>query len=231
MLSPRPGVERNVPTSGALAAVDVTPRLRGWLHMAALPLAFLLFLTLLVASDNAVARSGVAVYMLSALIMFGISGVYHTGRWSAGAHRVWKRLDHASIFILIAGSYTPFSLLLLSPAHASLLLSLVWAGAALGVVFRLVWVDAPRIVYVSLYVLLGWAAVLFAGEFVAAAPTMAWVLLAAGGCLYTLGAVVYGLRWPDPWPHVFGFHEVFHTLTVIAFIAHFAGVGVLAVAG
>ena len=207
---------------------EIKPKLRGWLHLATWPLAFISFLVLLVLSDNVLVRTGAAVFMFSALALFGVSAVYHTGRWSDRARTIWKRVDHATIFILIAGSYTPFSLLLLSPAHATLLLSLVWGGAVIGVLFRLFWVGAPRWLYVPLYLVLGWAAVFYLPEFAREAPTSVFVLLIVGGGLYSLGAVVYGFKKPDPWPSWYGFHEVFHTLTIAAFIVHYIGVSILA---
>lgn len=210
---------------------DIKPRLRGWLHAITTPLAFISFLVLLVLSENVLVRVGVAVFMLSAIILFGVSGVYHTGRWSARARMLWKRLDHANIFILIAGSYTPFSLLLLSPRNAAIMLSIVWGGTILGVLFRLFWVHAPRALYVGLYLLLGWVALIFMGDFVSGTPVAVFVLMVVGGGLYTIGAIVYGLRWPDPWPRWYGFHEVFHTLTIAAFVVHYVGVSLLAYSG
>jgi hemolysin III len=210
---------------------EIKPKLRGWLHAATFPLAFVSFLVLLVLADNVLVRLGAAVFMISSLALFGVSAVYHTGRWSDHARMIWKRADHATIFILIAGSYTPFTLLLLSPAHATILLSVVWGGAILGVAFRLLWVGAPRWLYVPLYLALGWAAVFYFPEFSREASTAVMVLLVVGGGLYTLGAVVYGFKKPDPWPTWYGFHEVFHTLTIAAFIVHYIGVSMLAYSG
>jgi hemolysin III len=207
---------------------EIKPRLRGWLHAATWPLAFVSFLVLLVLSDHLVVRAGAAVFMFSALALFGVSAVYHTGRWSDRARVIWKRVDHATIFVLIAGSYTPFSLMLLTAEHAVVLLSLVWGGALVGVLFRVFWLGAPRWMYVPLYLLLGWAAVLYLPEFAREAPTAVFVLLMVGGGLYSIGAIVYGFKKPDPWPAWYGFHEVFHTLTIAAFIVHYIGVSILA---
>ena len=173
-------------------------------------------------------REGLGELQWRQVLLFGVSAVYHTGRWGARAKAVWKRFDHANIFILIAGSYTPFSLLLLTPAHAAIMLSLVWGGALLGVLFRIFWVGAPRWLYVPLYLLLGWAAVIYADEFFRRAPTDVMVLMVVGGGLYTIGALVYGFKWPNPSPRWFGFHEVFHTLTIAAFVVHYIGVSLLA---
>ena len=210
------------------AVEEIKPKLRGWLHAALWPLAFFSFLVLLVLADSVLVRAGAAVFMFSALALFGVSAVYHTGRWSDHARTIWKRVDHATIFVLIAGSYTPFTLMLLSTEEAVILLSVVWGGALLGVLFRIFWLDAPRWIYVPLYLLLGWAAVFYFPEFSREAPTAVMVLLIVGGGLYTIGAFVYGFKKPDPWPTWYGFHEVFHTLTIAAFIVHYIGVSILA---
>lgn len=207
---------------------EIKPRLRGWLHAAVAPLSFVSFLVMMVIAEDITVRAGAAVFMVSALLLFSCSAIYHTRTWNEQARVVWKRIDHANIFLLIAGSYTPFSLLLLSTEHAIIMLSIVWGGALLGVAFRVFWVGAPRWIYVPLYVALGWAAVLYWGEFVDAAPTAVIVLMVVGGGLYTIGAVVYGFKWPNPWPRWFGFHEVFHTLTIAAFIVHYVGISLLA---
>ena len=209
-------------------ADEIKPRLRGWLHAATSPLAFFSFIVLLVLADDTRVRVGAAVFMVSALLLFTVSALYHTRTWSDQARVVWKRFDHANIFILIAGSYTPFSLLVLEPDHAAIMLSLVWGGALLGVFFRIYWVTAPRWLYVPLYLALGWAAVIYLPEFASEAPTSVFVLMLVGGGLYTLGAIVYGFKKPDPWPRWFGFHEVFHSFTIAAFIVHYIGVSILA---
>lgn len=207
---------------------EIKPKLRGWLHVATLPLAFFGFLVLIVIADSALVRAAGAVFMVSSLLLFGISAIYHTMDWSPKAKMRLKRLDHSNIFILIAGSYTPFSMLVLDPWDAAMLLSLVWGGAIIGVLFRVFWVGAPRWLYVPLYIMLGWAALFWMNDFAARMPTSVFVLVVVGGGLYTLGAVVYGLRWPDPAPRWFGYHEIFHLFTVAAFIVHYVGVSILA---
>lgn len=217
-----------LPDSLREAVTELKPKLRGWLHAAIAPLAFFSFLVLLVLAESVRVRAGAAVFMFSAVLLFGVSAVYHTGRWGERAKIIWKRFDHASIFILIAGSYTPFALLLLTTKHAAIMLSLVWGGALLGVLFRIFWVTAPRWLYVPLYLLLGWAAVIYAGEFVRRSPTDVLVLMIVGGGLYSIGALVYGFKWPNPSPRWFGFHEVFHALTIAAFVVHYVGISLLA---
>ena len=207
---------------------EVKPKLRGWLHAAAWPLAFLGFLAILVVADSIKVRAGVAVFMVSALLLFGTSAFYHTVNWSEANRARWRRVDHANIFVLIAGSYTPFALLLLDRTNAWILLSLVWGGALLGSLARVFWVGAPRWIYVPIYVALGWAAMFWIDDFYQAGGAAVVTLLLTGGGLYTLGALVYGFKRPNPWPKWFGFHEVFHLLTIAAFIVHYVGVSLLA---
>jgi hemolysin III len=205
---------------------EVKPHLRGWLHAATAPLTLAAGIVLIALSPNPATRVGSAVFTGTALVLFTVSAVYHRGTWSP---RVWaflRRFDHANIFLLIAGSYTPFTLLLLEGTARTVLLTVVWTGAVLGVLFRIFWADAPRWLYVPIYIALGWAAVFFIGDFVSHAGTAVLVLMGVGGLLYTLGGVVYGVKRPNPSPRWFGFHEVFHTLTIAAFITHYVGVSI-----
>ncbi|UAL31826.1 hemolysin III family protein [Nocardioides rotundus] len=210
---------------------DVKPRLRGWLHLVNVPLTLAAGIVLIVLSPTAPTRVGSAVYAGSALLLFTISAIYHRGTWSPRLHGFWKRFDHANIFLLIAGSYTPFSMLLLQGRDRTVMLTVVWVGAILGMLFRIFWTNAPRWLYVGLYLALGWAAIAFFPGFVEGASglgvgigTAVLVLVAVGGLLYTLGGLVYGLKRPNPWPRWFGFHEVFHSFTILAFAAHYVGV-------
>ena len=202
----------------------VKPRLRGWLHAAMIPLTVVLGAVLLVATPGAAGRTAVAAYCLSALLLFTVSATYHTQTWSEPVRVLLRRLDHANIFVLIAGSYTPYAVLVLPPDSARALLAVVWTGAVAGVAFRVLWVTAPRWFYVPIYIGLGWAAVFWAGEFAAGASAAALTLMVLGGVLYTLGALVYGMKRPDPAPAWFGFHEIFHTFTIAAFLVHYAGI-------
>lgn len=210
---------------------EIKPKLRGWLHAATAPLALISFLVLLVLADSVVARAGAAIFMLSALLLFGVSAVYHTVPWRQSVKNALRRLDHSNIFVMIAGSYTPFSLLLLDRRDATTLLVLVWGGALLGVLFKVFWLSAPRWVYVPLYLALGWAALFYLPDFYERAPMSVFVLICTGGVLYTIGALVYAFRWPDPSPRWFGYHEVFHALTIAAFIVHYVGVSILVYGG
>ena len=205
---------------------EVKPRLRGWLHAGGAPLILAAGIVLVALSPTTVTRVGSAVFVGSALLLFTVSGIYHRGTWSPAMWRFLRRFDHANIFVLIAGSYTPFTLLLLHGSDRVVLLSVVWSGALLGVLFRVFWNDAPRWLYTPIYIALGWAAVFYFGDFARNAGTAVLVLLVVGGALYTVGGVVYALRRPDPFPRWFGFHEVFHSLTVAAFVSHYVGVSI-----
>ena len=198
----------------------VKPKLRGWLHLAMAPIAFIGGLVLVVLGDTVQARAAAAVFTVTAVFLFSMSAVYHRGTWSPRWGTALKRIDHSNIFLIIAGSYTPFALLLPSD-QARTLLAIVWSGALLGVAFRLVWIHAPRWLYVPVYVALGSVAVFFLGPLLRHAGTTVVSFVVAGGVLYTLGALVYGIKRPNPSPRWFGFHEIFHALTILAFVAHY----------
>ncbi len=206
-------------------SVPVKPHLRGWLHVAACPTAVVAGAVLVWLAHGTAQRVAVAVFAISAALLFGVSATFHRGHWGPRAYAVLRRLDHATIYLLIAGSYTPFAALLLPRGRATTLLAIVWSGAAVGVAFRVFWLHAPRWLYTPTYVVLGWAAVAFLPDFAAGGRPAVLALAVIGGVLYTVGAVVYASRRPDPSPRWFGFHEVFHTLTVAAFAAHCVGVG------
>jgi hemolysin III len=203
----------------------VKPKLRGWLHAATSPLALAAGVVLIVLSPTLATRVGSALFAGTALLLFTTSGIYHRGNWSKRTWEILRRLDHANIFLLIAGSYTPFTIILLSGAAQTGLLVLVWSGAVLGVAFRILWIDAPRWLYVPIYVALGWAAIFYADDF-SSAGTAVIVLIAVGGGLYTLGGLVYGLKKPDPFPAWFGFHEIFHVFTIAAFVCHYVAASI-----
>ncbi len=208
----------------ALGAVK--PRLRGWLHLGMAPLAFVAGLVLIVLSDSLAARTCAAVFTVTAVLLFSTSAVYHRGTWGPKMGGALRRFDHANIFLIIAGSYTPFALLLPREQALTMLLT-VWIGALLGVAFRVFWVGAPRWLYVPLYVALGWVAVFYLGPLFRAGGPLVMSLIAAGGILYSLGALVYGLKRPNPSPRWFGFHEIFHALTIAAFITHYIAASIV----
>ena len=208
------------------AIEEIKPRLRGWLHAVTAPLTLAAGIVLVVLSPTTATRIGSSVFLVTSLMLFTVSAVYHRGTWSA---RTWSRLqrfDHANIFLLIAGSYTPFALLMLEGAARASLLAIAWGGALAGVALRLLWQGAPRWFYTPIYIALGWAAVFYIDDFMAHGSTAVFVLIAVGGGLYTLGGLVFGLQWPNPSPSWFGFHEVFHTFTILAFVTHYVGVSV-----
>lgn len=209
---------------------EIKPHLRGWLHLAIVPPTLVAGVVLVALSPNGPTRTGSAVFMASALLLFGGSAAYHRGDWSPRTRLVLRRLDHCNIFVLIAGSCTAAALLLLDGPDRAPMLTVVWSSAALGVAARFIWPDAPRWLSPPIYVAAGFGALLFFPELLSGASRLgdsgvaALILLGAGSALYIVGAVVYGLRRPDPWPRWFGFHEVFHTFTVIAFTIHYIGI-------
>ncbi|KXZ60393.1 MULTISPECIES: hemolysin III family protein [Microbacterium] len=201
------------------AQVELKPTWRGWIHAGTFPVAVAAGVLLIVFAHGAAAKWAAAVFMLTSLLLFGNSALYHRFTWGPTTKAVLKRIDHANILLLIAGTYTPIAVLALTPDKGALLLVLVWSGAILGILFRVFWINAPRWLYVALYLLLGWAAVMYLGDLLHANIAM-MILVIVGGLLYTGGAVVYALKKPNPWPGHFGFHEIFHVCTVLAFLCH-----------
>jgi len=208
------------------AVRTIKPKLRGWVHAGAAPLVLIASVVLVVASPTAAARWANTVFGVSAVLLFGTSAVYHRGTWSPRAAGLLRRADHTNIFLIIAGSYTPLAVLLLPAGTARTLLLIVWSGALVGTLARIFWLGAPRWVYVPIYLALGWVAVGYFPLFWrTGGPTIVW-LIAAGGLAYTVGAIVYALKRPNPSPRWFGFHEIFHVLTVVGYGCHFVAVAV-----
>lgn len=218
-MSAHPTTTDTDPIGDLVAAVK--PKLRGWLHAGTFPLALAAGIVMICLAPAGRAKVGAVVFTITASMLFGTSAVYHRGTWSAKVQRTLKRLDHSNIFLIIAGSYTPFALTLLPTDQARTLLIIVWAGAIGGVLFRVFWVGAPRWLYTPIYVALGWVAIFYFVPMLDAGGPVILTLLAVGGGLYTLGAVVYGTKRPNPFPRWFGFHEVFHAFTVAAFVVHY----------
>ncbi|QNA94129.1 MULTISPECIES: hemolysin III family protein [unclassified Microbacterium] len=211
------------------AAVEIKPTWRGWIHAATFPVAVVAGIILIVVAEGAAAKWAAAVFMLTSMLLFGNSALYHRIDWSPKMKVLLKRIDHANILLLIAGTYTPLAVLALPPAKGVLLLSLVWGGTLVGILFRVFWINAPRWLYVALYLLLGWAAVMYIVDLLDANVAM-MVLVIVGGLLYTGGAIVYALKKPNPWPGHFGFHEIFHVCTVLAFLCHWTACLLIALA-
>jgi hemolysin III len=204
--------------------VAVKPHLRGVLHEVAFAVSLVTGTVIVCLASGTRARVAAAVYAASVALLFGTSAAYHRGNWSARAHGVMARLDHSMIFVLIAGTYTPFCLLLLHGWLRWTILGVVWGGAAAGILLRNVIRRPARWVFVALYLALGWVAVAIMPQVLSRGGVAVLVLLAAGGVFYTLGALVYARRRPNPSPRWFGFHEVFHACTLAAFAVHYVAV-------
>lgn len=200
--------------------VAIKPKLRGWLHLVAAPLSLAASIVLVVLAPTTPDKWASAVYLAASLLLFGISALYHRFYWKPNWEVVWKRLDHSNIFLLIAGTYTPLTVALLDHRDQLVLLLTVWIGAAAGILVNLFWPSAPRWLSTLIYVVLGWTAVAYLPQLWSAGGPAVVVLIVAGGILYTLGAIVYGTKKPDPWPKWFGFHEIFHAFTVAAWACH-----------
>ena len=197
------------------------PSLRGVSHVYAFYCAVVAAAGLVIAAPDGAARAVGGVYGAGLCALFGGSALYHRWRWNPRWRPVLRRIDHSTIFIFIAASYTPVCLLVLSGWVRWAVLVTVWAGALGGVALSVAWITAPRVLACACYIALGWVAVFAFPQLAAALPTTPLVLLAAGGVLYTAGAIVFAAQRPDPWPRVFGFHEIFHAFVVLAAVAHF----------
>jgi hemolysin III len=202
--------------------------MRGWLHLWSFVISLATGATLIALAASTVsgkAALATSIYGATVLGLFGISALYHRVNWVSISARTWmKRLDHSMIFVFIAGTYTPFAMLAMTPSTGNVVLLVVWIGAIAGVTLKLAWPHAPRWVGVPLYIALGWVAVFVLPEIMHKAGVAALVLVIVGGLLYTVGAVFYGTRWPNPWPGVFGYHEVFHAATVVAALCHYIAI-------
>jgi hemolysin III len=209
------------------ATPPMKPSWRGWQHAAMFPVALITGLALVATAPTSAGRVSSAIFATTALLLFGVSALLHRGSWSTRFEATLRRLDHANIYLIIAGTYTPFAVLALPPSDGRLLLTIVWTGALAGAAFRIFWTGAPRWLSTTLYVVVGWIVIFFLPELINGAGVVAVVLIALGGVLYTAGAVVYGMKRPNPRPGTFGFHEVFHALTIAAFVTHYIAVWIV----
>jgi hemolysin III len=204
------------------------PRFRGVSHQWAFFVSLVTGLVLLLIAPNGEARFAAAVYSGSVCALFGTSALYHRINWRSLSARRWmRRLDHSMIFVLIAGTYTPFSLLALEGKIATAILIVVWSGALAGVVLQLVWVDAPRALSAIVYIAMGWVALVAFPQMLDKIGVTGTALVAAGGLLYSVGAIIYATKRPNPVPKVFGYHEVFHALVIAAAALHYSVVAVI----
>jgi hemolysin III len=206
----------------------VRPRLRGVIHQWSFFVALVAGVALVVLAPAGRATLACAIYALALCGLLGTSALYHRITWRPSIRPWMRRLDHSMIFVLIAGTYTPFALLVLPQPLSDVVLFGVWGGAAAGILFTLLWIGAPKWLTAAAYVALGWFSIIAVPEIVDRTGPVALALLAAGGVAYTAGAVVYARRRPDPRPAVFGYHELFHLLVVVAAIAHFVAVAAYA---
>jgi hemolysin III len=207
------------------------PRLRGVSHQYAFFVSLALAVPLVAAAPSATARLAAAVFAVCVTAMFGASAVYHRVTWRPRPRAWMARLDHATIYLLIAGTYTPYALLALSGSWRVVVLAVVWSGAAAAIVLKFAWVSAPKTLAAVIGIVLGWAGVAALPELVGELGAAATVLVLVGGVLYTSGAVVYAVRRPDPAPAVFGYHELFHALVVAGVACHYVSVGFFLVPG
>jgi hemolysin III len=209
-----------------LDTLQTPPLLRGWLHLGTAPVAMLAGSALVILAPTLQARFTIAIFTLSAVALFSVSATYHTINWTPNVKRVLRRLDHANIFLIIAGTYTPLTVLWLDEGTATILLSLVWGGSVVGLLFRIFWLTAPRWLYVPIYIALGWAALLYLPDFYQTAGGLIVGLILAGGVLYSVGAIIYATKRPKLSQKYFGFHELFHSLTIAAFFCHYAAIAI-----
>jgi hemolysin III len=227
MASPDPSSgQLGLTNLGGLVA-ELKPRLRGWLHLYAALVSLVAGIVLVATAATLRGnRAGwsCAVYAVTVTLLFSISAAYHRRGWSPRGHRLMMRLDHSMIFVFIAGTYTPFAVLTLPKTSSLVVLIVVWCGAVLGVALKSVWPHAPRALAVSLYLALGWVAVFLLPELLHSFGVATLVLLCAGGLAYTLGALAYGFKRPNPFPRTLGFHEVFHLCTLVAASCHYCAV-------
>ena len=207
---------------------ELRPRLRGVFHLWAFVAAVAAGLVLVLLADGTLATFSSWVYAVALAAMFGASALYHRFPWKSAARRIWaRRLDHSMIFVFIAGTYTPFALLRFEGAIKWLVLVLVWSGAMFGLVLELVWIDSPRWLSAIAYLAVGWVGILAIPQMFTAVGIAGAVLLLVGGGLYTLGALIYAIQWPNPFPRTLGFHEIFHLLVVAAAVTQFVAVSLV----
>lgn len=218
----------------ASAVAEMKPRLRGWLHAYAAMTSIVtgaVMISVAAAVRGGAAGATTAIYCATITLLFGTSALYHRRSWSPRAHVVMKRLDHSMIFVFIAGTYTPLAVLTLPRNSAIAVLVAVWGGALFGVALQTTWKSVPRWLSAPCYIALGWVAVFVMPDILHNGGVAAFVLIVAGGVIYTLGGIGYALKRPNPYPGVFGFHEVFHLCTLVAAACHYVAIWLVLFAG
>lgn len=199
------------------------PKLRGWFHLGAVPAVFIASLVLFLLSENSI-KFSVGIYGLTALTLFSVSAIYHRISWKPRTKAFWRRWDHANINLLIAGTYTPFAVTLLEGNQRRFLLTIIWIGAFFGVATRMLWLRAPRWLYVGNYIVLGWAAIIYLPELYDSGGLTVLIPIVLGGLLYSIGAIFYALKAPGRNAKYFGFHELFHIFVLAAWVSQYVGV-------
>lgn len=197
------------------------PKLRGIIHLVMSPISLVAGLTLVTIAHEFRGRVTLGILTLTAGLLFTCSALYHRVKWRESTKALWRRIDHANIPLLIAGTYTPFAVFLLDSRQATILLSIIWGTAVSAAIFRIAWINAPRWLYVPLYIGLGWMALIYLPEFYNEGGIAVFTLILAGGLLYSVGGIIYGMKKPNFSINWFGFHELFHAMTAAAFVFHF----------
>jgi hemolysin III len=206
----------------------VKPLLRGRSHEYAFVVALTLAPIMIAVAPGVAPRFVIAIYAVAITALFGISAVYHRVDWSPAARARMRRLDHSMIFLAIAATYTPIAAFALSSSSARLLLPVVWGGALIGIAMRNLWPDAPKALTAAPYLAVGWVAVIAAADMWRSLGVAGFMLVSVGGLLYTAGALIYATRRPDPWPHTFGYHEIFHLFVIGGAALHYVGIAFVA---
>ncbi|MEM7094297.1 MAG: hemolysin III family protein [Actinomycetota bacterium] len=216
------------PVASAQLQPDIRPLLKGWSHVVA-AVAAVAICPILIALAPEGTRAPAAIYSACVIALFAISATYHRFEWSGLAHAVIQRLDHSMIFVVIAATYTPIAVVALPDFQGRLILAVVWTGAIGGAVLHLFWPDAPRKILVGLYLTVGWVALVVIVDIWRELGVAGFVLLLAGGLMHSVGGAVYALKRPDPWPRIFGFHEVFHLFVIAGIACHYIVVAFFAI--
>ena len=213
------------PNSSVPSVPPVPPKLRGWSHLIAAPLVFVASLVLFILSQESF-KFAVALYALTAVALFSVSAIYHRVPWSPRKKRIWRRLDHANINLIIAGSYTPFAVTLLSGKDRAILLWVIWVGALAGVAIRVFWLSTPRWLYVGIYLALGWVAIVYTPQLYQEGGLKILIPLLLGGLFYSVGALSYAFKFPGKNARYFGFHEYFHLFVIAAWISQYVAISI-----